>query len=89
MLTPWAKVGQQEDWDQVRAKAKQIGASKMIITDLRKEFIDQLIIPAIQCNAQYEGQYLLGKFQQLHQLWRKYSPIQEQALRDPSSHERR
>ncbi|KAL2055914.1 hypothetical protein ABVK25_003556 [Lepraria finkii] len=55
-----ADVGQEEDWDQVCAKAKKLGASKMIITDLRKEFVEDLCFRAIQCNAQYEGRYLLG-----------------------------
>jgi len=55
-----ADVGQQEDWDEVRAKAKKIGGSKMIILDLRREFIEQLCFRAVQCNAQYEGRYLLG-----------------------------
>ena len=55
-----ADVGQEEDWDQVRAKAEKIGASKMIILDLRREFVEQLCFRAIQCNAQYEGRYLLG-----------------------------
>jgi argininosuccinate synthase len=32
----------------------------MVIKDLRREFVEQLCFPAIQCNAQYEGRYLLG-----------------------------
>ncbi|KAL9611346.1 MAG: hypothetical protein Q9167_003995 [Letrouitia subvulpina] len=55
-----ADVGQDEDWEQVRAKAKKLGASKMIITDLRKEFVEDFCFRAVQCNAQYEGRYLLG-----------------------------
>ncbi|KAL8729743.1 MAG: hypothetical protein Q9166_004572 [cf. Caloplaca sp. 2 TL-2023] len=55
-----ADVGQLEDWDEVRAKAKKIGGSKMIILDLRREFIEELCFSAIRCNAQYEGRYLLG-----------------------------
>lgn len=50
-----ADVGQEEDWDQVRAKAKQIGATKMVIQDLKREFVEELCFRAIQCNAQYEG----------------------------------
>jgi argininosuccinate synthase len=50
-----ADLGQQEDWDAVRAKAEKIGASKMIILDLRREFIEQFCFRAVQCNAQYEG----------------------------------
>lgn len=53
-------VTQEEDWDQVRAKAAKLGASKMVITDLRREFVEELCFRAIQCNAQYEGRYLLG-----------------------------
>lgn len=32
----------------------------MIITDLRREFVEQLCYRAVQCNAIYEGRYLLG-----------------------------
>jgi argininosuccinate synthase len=42
-----ADVGQQEDWDEARAKAKKIGASKMIIQDLPREFVDQLCFRAV------------------------------------------
>jgi len=55
-----ANVGQEEDWDAVKAKAMKIGALKMIISDMRREFIDDLCMRAVQCNAQYEGRYLLG-----------------------------
>jgi argininosuccinate synthase len=50
-----ANVGQEEDWDAVKAKAAKIGATKMIISDMRREFVEQLCFRAIQCNAQYEG----------------------------------
>lgn len=55
-----ANVGQEEDWEAVREKAIKIGAEKLVVKDLRKEFIDDLCFRAIQCNAQYEGRYLLG-----------------------------
>jgi argininosuccinate synthase len=32
----------------------------MVIRDLRREFVEQLCFRAVQCNAQYEGRYLLG-----------------------------
>lgn len=50
-----ANVGQQEDFDAVEAKALKIGASKMVILDLRREFVEEFCFRAIQCNAQYEG----------------------------------
>ncbi|KAG5938560.1 hypothetical protein E4U59_003696 [Claviceps monticola] len=55
-----ANVGQEEDWAAVEKKALQIGASKMIIDDLQKVFVDELCWKAVQCNAIYEDQYLLG-----------------------------
>ncbi|KAI9866239.1 MAG: Adenylosuccinate synthetase [Trichoglossum hirsutum] len=53
-------VGQEEDWDAVEKKALKIGAKKMVIEDLQKEFVEELCFRAVQCNAQYEGRYLLG-----------------------------
>ena len=32
----------------------------MVIKDIRRTFIEDLCLRAIQCNAQYEGRYLLG-----------------------------
>ncbi|KAF2757078.1 argininosuccinate synthase [Pseudovirgaria hyperparasitica] len=55
-----ANVGQDEPWDEVEKKAIKLGAKKMIIEDLQKEFVDELCFRAVQCNAQYEGRYLLG-----------------------------
>lgn len=55
-----ANVGQEEPWDEVEKKALKIGAKKMIITDLQKEFVEELCFRAVQCNASYEGRYLLG-----------------------------
>ncbi|RVD83044.1 uncharacterized protein DFL_007447 [Arthrobotrys flagrans] len=55
-----ADVGQEEDFEAAKAKATKIGASACYVDDLRKEFVDQLCFPAIQCNAIYENVYLLG-----------------------------
>ncbi|KAK3501267.1 argininosuccinate synthase [Neurospora crassa] len=55
-----ANVGQEENWDEVRAKAKKLGAEEMVILDLQQEFVDQIVFRAIQCNAIYEDRYLLG-----------------------------
>ncbi|KAK4939443.1 argininosuccinate synthetase [Elasticomyces elasticus] len=54
-----ADVGQDEDFDAVRAKAEKLGA-KIYIEDCRDEFVKELCFPAIQCNAVYENVYLLG-----------------------------
>jgi argininosuccinate synthase len=39
-------VGQVEDWDAVKSKALQLGATKMFIEDLKKEFVSEFIFPA-------------------------------------------
>ena len=55
-----ADVGQADDFEECRKKALQLGASKVIIADLKKEFIDNYVLKAIMGNALYEGRYLLG-----------------------------
>lgn len=56
-----ANVGQhEEDFSAVKAKAESCGASKCVISDLRKDFVDNYVFEAIKCNALYEGRYLLG-----------------------------
>jgi argininosuccinate synthase len=55
-----ADVGQHEDWDAIREKGMATGAEKVIISDLREEFVRDYIFPAFRANAIYEGSYLLG-----------------------------
>lgn len=63
MLTAWivADVGQEEDFEAAKEKALKVGATKVVIQDLRKEFVEEFCFPAIQCNAIYENVYLLGE----------------------------
>jgi len=55
-----ADVGQEEDFDEVRRKALAIGADRVMIEDLKREFVTDFIFPAVKANAVYEGRYLLG-----------------------------
>ncbi|MFH0956836.1 MAG: argininosuccinate synthase [Candidatus Aenigmatarchaeota archaeon] len=55
-----ADIGQQEDFEKAKQKALKIGASKVIIKDLKLEFVTDYIFPAIRANAIYEGRYLMG-----------------------------
>ncbi len=55
-----ADVGQDDDLMAAREKAEKIGASKVLIEDIKKEFVTDYIFPAIKANAIYEGRYLLG-----------------------------
>jgi argininosuccinate synthase len=55
-----ANVGQEEDWAAVEKKALAVGAERMIIEDLQRQFVEETVFTAIQCNAIYEDRYLLG-----------------------------
>lgn len=61
MICFCANLGQgDEDWEGIRKKALDCGASKIFIEDLRKEFVTEFIYPAVKSNAIYESRYLLG-----------------------------
>ncbi len=53
-------VGQQEDFEAVKKKALDCGATKVYVEDLKKEFVTDYIFKAIQADAIYENRYLLG-----------------------------
>jgi argininosuccinate synthase len=55
-----ADVGQNDDFEAVREKALAIGASSVIIEDLKREFVTDYIFQAVKSNAVYEDRYLLG-----------------------------
>ncbi len=55
-----ANVGQNDDFEAVEKKALEIGASKVIIEDLRREFVTDYVFTAVKANAIYEDRYLLG-----------------------------
>lgn len=55
-----ADLGQAEELDGLDEKAKNTGAEKVYIEDLREEFTRDFIFPALRANAVYEGTYLLG-----------------------------
>ena len=55
-----ADLGQGEELEPLEAKAKQAGASKLIVRDLRDEFAERFVFPMLRANAIYEGTYLLG-----------------------------
>ena len=55
-----ADVGQGDDIEAVVKKAYDTGACKVIVEDLRQEFLTDYVFPAIQAGAVYEHKYLLG-----------------------------
>src|SRR5436305_13456554 len=55
-----ADVGQGDDIEAVVSKAYKTGASKVIVEDLREEFLTEYDFPALKAGAVYEHKYLLG-----------------------------
>src|SRR5215218_746414 len=55
-----ADVGQGEELSGLHEKAKETGASKLYVEDLREEFVRDFVWTAVKANALYEGVYLLG-----------------------------
>ena len=73
IIIPWLKenysyeviamvgdVGQGDDVEAVVKKAYATGAFKVIVEDMREEFLTEYVFPAIMAGAVYEHKYLLG-----------------------------
>ena len=73
IIIPWLKenysyeviamvgdVGQGDDIEAVVKKAYATGASKVVVEDMREEFLAEYVFPAIMAGAVYEHKYLLG-----------------------------
>src|SRR2546429_1366859 len=73
IIIPWLKenysydviamvgdVGQGDDLEAVVEKAYATGASKVVVEDLREEFLTEYVFRALQADAVYEHKYLLG-----------------------------
>src|SRR6516162_1981202 len=55
-----ADVGQGDDLEVVVGKAYATGASQVVVEDLREEFLNGYVFPAVKAGAVYEHKYLLG-----------------------------
>lgn len=60
VVTFTADLGQGEELEPARAKAKAMGVKEIYIEDLREEFVRDYVFPMFRANALYEGMYLLG-----------------------------
>ncbi|HET8613625.1 MAG TPA: argininosuccinate synthase, partial [Sphingomonas sp.] len=62
VVTFTADLGQGEELEPARAKAKLMGVKDehIFIDDLREEFVRAYVFPMMRANALYEGLYLLG-----------------------------
>ncbi|QER41981.1 argininosuccinate synthase [Thermodesulfobacterium sp. TA1] len=55
-----ADLGQEEDWEEIKQKGLNCGAEKVIIKDLKEEFVKDYVFFAIKAGARYEDWYLMG-----------------------------
>ncbi len=60
VVTYTADLGQGEELEPAREKARSMGVSEIFIDDVREEFVRDFVFPMFRCNTIYEGEYLLG-----------------------------
>ena len=73
VIIPWLKenhdcdiiavcvdVGQAADWKAIQKRAMETGAAACYVADVKKEYVEDYIWPALKANAVYEDKYLLG-----------------------------
>jgi len=73
VIIPWLKenqdcdviavcvdVGQSADWKAIQKRALSTGASACYIADVKKEYVEEYIWPALKAGAVYEDKYILG-----------------------------
>ena len=60
VATYTANIGQNDNFDEIKLKAKNLGVQEICIEDLREEFVKDYVFPMFRANALYEGVYLLG-----------------------------
>jgi len=54
-----ADVGQGGDWETIKERALAAGAVEAVVADVREEFANDFVAPALKANAKYEGKYPL------------------------------
>ena len=60
VVTFTADIGQGEELEPAREKARMFGVKKIYVEDLREEFVRDFVFPMFRANTVYEGEYLLG-----------------------------
>jgi len=73
VIIPWLKenydcdviavcvdVGQEADWETITKRAETTGASRVYVEDVKKEYVEDFVWPALKAGAVYEDKYLLG-----------------------------
>ena len=65
VVTFTADIGQGEEVEPARAKARTLGVKEIFIEDLREAFARDYVYPMFRANTVYEGEYLLAVLPQI------------------------
>ena len=60
VVTFTADIGQGEEVEPAREKAKAMGVKEIYIEDITEDFVANYVFPVFRANTVYEGEYLLG-----------------------------
>ena len=60
VITLTADLGNVKDLDEIRDRAIDVGAIGAKVVDVRSEFVEQYVFPALRANAMYQGVYPLA-----------------------------
>ena len=55
IATYTADIGQNDCFDEIKLKAKNLGVKNIYIDDLKEEFVKDYVFPMFRANALYEG----------------------------------
>ena len=86
VVTFTADLGQGEEVEPARAKAKALGVKEIFIEDLREEFVSEYVFPMFRANTIYEGEYLLGTSIARPLIAKRLVEIAEETAADAISH---
>lgn len=86
VVTFTADIGQGEELDPAREKAKDLGVNEIYIEDLKEEFVSEFVYPMFRANAVYEGEYLLGTAIARPLIAKRLVQIAEETKADAISH---
>jgi argininosuccinate synthase len=60
VITLTLDLGQKEDFAEIAARSKAVGAIKHFEVDAKDEFVNNYVLPSIRANGMYEGKYPLA-----------------------------
>lgn len=86
VVTFTADIGQGEEVEPAREKAKALGVKEIYIEDLKEEFVSEFVYPMFRANAVYEGEYLLGTAIARPLIARRLVQIAKETKADAISH---